>query len=272
MIKFKVDDIKTIIEADKGDTIIYNYSKTRKYNAVIVNNSIVQIQAISYMVKIEIKLSDMEKMLEKNSFRPKYNLENKMGNFNDLMVYVYQDQVKFLDKSETRYYYTTEFERNHSGLSIYFRIPEYYEKRYRNAYAYVNHKYNKRTQTSIAKDIGIQKETTRQVLAKKYREEYCFSKTNMFNFISYFPYCREFMKRYNIPTLNNLKRVGREYLEKFCAYYINELELEEETATVYKYYIEELIQFAIEFDGENTFESINKFFAGLYIPKSQKEE
>ena len=80
------------------------------------------------------------------------------------------------------------------------------------------------------------------------------------------------MRRYNIPTLNNLKRVGREYLEKFRTHYINELELEEDTAIVYKYYIEELIEFAIEFDGDNTFESINKFFAGLYVPKSQKED
>lgn len=278
MIIFKVKDIEDAINFIKNEEnikncIIYNYSRTRKFQIKFVENTKVLIQALSYKIIIEMELSDIEKMLEKNSFRLKYNLENKAGVFKDLMVYIYQDQIKFLDESETRYYYTTEFERNHSGLSIYFRIPEYYEKRYRNAYAYINHKYNKRTQVSIAKDIGVANETLRSVvLAKKYREEYCFSKTNRFNFISYFPYCREFMRRYNIPTLNNLKRVGREYLEKFRTHYINELELEEDTAIVYKYYIEELIEFAIEFDGDNTFESINKFFAGLYVPKSQKED
>ena len=64
MIIFKVKDIEDTINFIKNEEnikncIIYNYSRTRKFQIKFVENTKVLIQALSYKIIIEMELSDI---------------------------------------------------------------------------------------------------------------------------------------------------------------------------------------------------------------------
>lgn len=210
---------------------------------------------------IEILLNDIEKMLIRPAYRPRYKLINNICTRDDVLVIHHKDEFIFMDYSETEYFSSRHTLR---CINEVFCKPLYISKRYRDPYIYINCKSNRITQKSMAKAVGVNQSRITQIIKRFDRMKEYYDMYGDFDFIKRFPYCKEFMKLNNISNLDDLKKLGKKRLYELQCEYWNNLDLMY-LGGPHSYYIDELIDFAIKFNGENTFDSVNRFFASLYI-------